>query len=1267
MAEAFGVAASAGGIVSLGLQVYSGLNSYVEGVKDRKAELSAVSRQLNTFHATVSALQDALPRFNVLLSKSASPLPRALNTVEQELWALKLFLNKLQQAPDQSPSVSTTLREQKKKLTFPFHQPTLEKLQKKLETANLALQTSLQVVDLMATTSMSSIVSKVHTAVSNSQSVLIDTQSSVRLLETSIGLMTQTIAPTQASMMSIEGKVDSVPTNESLEKHVMSLGANIGDASKGIHKALSDVPISTATILAEVLDQKIAELASRLPKESDAPANVNQQQLVMGRLMSKPSNLKDACDVDNLMKNIETRRSRLRCDCHSKTVTQRSTKKSGDFYSTKKVTTIQQHLPGCDFEALDRKTITHVRRITYTGLHWLLARSVELSISWTTGAGGSSISPSIALQPVIDEKKSPVFRLINLVSANLEYAMRAFDPRYRNCYAIELLDHSVEAIVRIYRGKKCSVYDVNQYGESALAKWLALLIEVNKLLPKLGKNNNFRRFQITAASSVQDLTSIGSTGRISDYSGTSPVNKSMDFPAWNFRLVELAESFEVLCRYDDELLTQTNAGIHHTASDVILDLESLKTIFEKSRSMSDVFEVGPLSQSIVLGDYDRMPSLIERDFNSLKETNYASQTPFHLAAELYDPVPLTVLLEAACNRSAQINNPDMRRRYPLDVAAETSASVCQNGLKWELCSDCRCCIPFDIMQSKGCQLSPGQVFFPCKMLLNASHAVRMRLIEIIQRSKEELRTTALLTLSAYERKNFQLDTRQILDAHALDVVKRLIESGVNLPRGYKELVQNSRTIFGSTVYHNLFRSFSWPDRTGCLLEMLYRSGFTDYDHVNAAGETPVELLICHRTFATCPAPFLWFLQRGADISRSRLKLEHRILDFRSTDKIDEADIPTIAEVIRKIAPLQLQDECSCGCVEAGCTTTTVFFRALWDAFFTRKRSSLFDDYDWNVDTKIPFLQSVSINGDYLSSTDESTASYEMEGTDMGSPASPVDKGIPQLNRGNRCYGTLFKQCAQRLSEFIRALQVDFAEWSHVRSSALRLFTFEALGIKHTCRCGSPPQMPSLSESWYYTEEHINEMQDDDSDPLNLLEASPSEPRSEEDIKENQDDDSDLLDLLDALVKELIEELESSGDTFERFLTRYWVGRVEEALERLEAAKSSPEQAQAAEEAGITRAETISEVDEFETRPGEKSPVEEEFGIGINSGETNWSDEEFEFNWDETSQAAERFRFIWDNISVPEPEEQRFTYSGLTSTRLLDMMIQKIDEIVGDSM
>lgn len=325
---------------------------------------------------------------------------------------------------------------------------------------------------------MSTAISGVHNIVDNSQSILVDTRSSVQSLESSMSSMALNIVPAQASIASIEGKLDSLMMNESLEINLRSLDANVGHLSEEMQQALKAVPRSIATLLTEVMDQKLAEMISRLSTEPNVPRNFSQGQLITGRLLSKPSELKDACDLNSALVAHTTRkgpspqRTHRSCDCHARTVRYHRAKKVGGFFSFKKGTIQRQHLPGCELEAYDRDSTMHVRGIAYTGLRWVLSRSVELSISWASGAGGSSISPSITFRPMVDEMRSPVFRIVNLVNDNLD-AISMSSPHKLDFLTInQLLDHSANAIRRVYRGSRCSFYDVNQRGESVLHKWM---------------------------------------------------------------------------------------------------------------------------------------------------------------------------------------------------------------------------------------------------------------------------------------------------------------------------------------------------------------------------------------------------------------------------------------------------------------------------------------------------------------------------------------------------------------------------------------------------------------------------------------------------------------------------------------------------------------------------------------------------------------------------------------------------------------------------
>lgn len=61
MAEALGVAASASGIVSLGLQVAGGITSYIDAVKARKEDVAAASTSVRYMQSSIDVLRNGKP------------------------------------------------------------------------------------------------------------------------------------------------------------------------------------------------------------------------------------------------------------------------------------------------------------------------------------------------------------------------------------------------------------------------------------------------------------------------------------------------------------------------------------------------------------------------------------------------------------------------------------------------------------------------------------------------------------------------------------------------------------------------------------------------------------------------------------------------------------------------------------------------------------------------------------------------------------------------------------------------------------------------------------------------------------------------------------------------------------------------------------------------------------------------------------------------------------------------------------------------------
>lgn len=380
----------------------------------------------------------------------------------------------------------------------------------------------------MTTIIINTTISDIRTIVNSSQSTLRDLQSGTVSMETSLAsLALSPSPPPQASMISMDSKLDLLLSRgmtqyDSIGGSLQHVNNNVPHLLQEMQQVASTVQTSAGTIeeavlqqnldirqlrdvmagpvalpdiiaatMDTVLERRITELRNSLmpvslsTNENGVIAAASNPQLLVGRLISKPSILRDAFAARQLLtsqRRGNTIRSAHRiCSCQPRIVTQHWTKKFGNFYAIKKTTTQSRHLPGCEFEIEGPKSIADVGTISYIGLRKILSTSLELSMSWTSGAGGFSIGPSLMFRAMVDEADSPVFRLINLMAKSFKDLMDGIDADdqkdgrelERRVLVIEqLVDHSVGAVLKLYQRNRRSLLDVNQYGESSLHRWM---------------------------------------------------------------------------------------------------------------------------------------------------------------------------------------------------------------------------------------------------------------------------------------------------------------------------------------------------------------------------------------------------------------------------------------------------------------------------------------------------------------------------------------------------------------------------------------------------------------------------------------------------------------------------------------------------------------------------------------------------------------------------------------------------------------------------
>lgn len=146
MAEVLGTVV---GVVSLGLQVCSGLNVYIDGLQCRREDIESTIRHQKSLETLVAQIE-ALYNRHQASGICSAPLRESMASAEAELLLLDEFLDKIQieDATGTNRSAGTMMKIQKKRLLYPFRRDRLDRLVTRLDVVIKALQAALQVFEL---------------------------------------------------------------------------------------------------------------------------------------------------------------------------------------------------------------------------------------------------------------------------------------------------------------------------------------------------------------------------------------------------------------------------------------------------------------------------------------------------------------------------------------------------------------------------------------------------------------------------------------------------------------------------------------------------------------------------------------------------------------------------------------------------------------------------------------------------------------------------------------------------------------------------------------------------------------------------------------------------------------------------------------------------------------------------------------------------------------------------------------------------------------
>lgn len=261
-----------------------------------------------------------------------------------------------------------------------------------------------------------------------------------------------------------------------------------GRFDQGLAKIHEDIA-ATSTTSVSVLRKGYAETEARVLQElAVTQSGVNELSETfrrfdlalralptreeLGRLIAKPGQLKELCDIMEEPPDLSTsqhssHRSRINlarrtCVCRKRVVRSRRALLWGPWQALADTSTTHDHFPDCIFH-VQGATVPSIRwSLAFKGLQGLINRAIEVSFSYSFGAGGCSLSPGFNYYPTVDRRRDPAFRIMGLYRwANLN--MRGSE----SCVG-RFLEQCLENMALLYRHGKASPKAVDQYGRGVL-------------------------------------------------------------------------------------------------------------------------------------------------------------------------------------------------------------------------------------------------------------------------------------------------------------------------------------------------------------------------------------------------------------------------------------------------------------------------------------------------------------------------------------------------------------------------------------------------------------------------------------------------------------------------------------------------------------------------------------------------------------------------------------------------------------------------------
>lgn len=142
MADPLSVAASAAGLLSLGIQVTQGISTYLDALKCRQEDLDVVSRKNDALRHIIGSVNSIVPSQQPL-NRPHAAVRDCIAICKDELEGLETLVAQLSGCKN-TQTWKTRLQNQSRKLSYPFTRSRVQELSQQLDQANGTLQVALE-------------------------------------------------------------------------------------------------------------------------------------------------------------------------------------------------------------------------------------------------------------------------------------------------------------------------------------------------------------------------------------------------------------------------------------------------------------------------------------------------------------------------------------------------------------------------------------------------------------------------------------------------------------------------------------------------------------------------------------------------------------------------------------------------------------------------------------------------------------------------------------------------------------------------------------------------------------------------------------------------------------------------------------------------------------------------------------------------------------------------------------------------------------------